>query len=90
MVRTRKKNGGRQEEWQGKRVAHQERWPSDWQDVNFEGTIAKGPSVPRNKYEDAAAAAELFVDKGGREPVKFSRKGGSCIAGESWERKLRI
>ena len=30
-------------EYQGKRVAQQERWLSDWQDVNYEGTTAKTP-----------------------------------------------
>ena len=39
--------------------------------------------------KDAAAAAELFVDKGGRKPVECSRKGGNGIAGESLERKSR-
>ena len=49
----------------------------------------KGSSVPRKKDEDAAAAAEFFVDKGGRKRVECSRKDGSCIAGESLEGKSR-
>ena len=36
----------------------------------------KGSSVPRKKDEDAAAAAELFVDDGGRKPLECSRKDG--------------
>ena len=76
-------------EYQEKRVAQQERWLSDLQDVNYEGTMAKAPPCPERKDEDAAAAAEFFVDKGGRKPVEFSRKGGHCIAGERLEGKSR-
>ena len=36
----------------------------------------KGSSVPRKKDEDAAAAAELFVDNGGRKPLECSIKDG--------------
>ena len=42
---------------------------------------SEGPSVPRKKDEDAAAAAEPFVDKGGRKPVEGSRKEGYCKDG---------
>ena len=34
-------------EHQGKRVALQERWQSDWQDVNYEGT--KAPPCPERR-----------------------------------------
>ena len=61
---TKKTNRNRWLEHQGKRVALQERWQSDWQDVIFEGTMAKAPP----KDEDAA---EFFVSKGGRKPVEF-------------------
>ena len=54
-----------------KGIAQQERWLSDLQDVNCEGNDGKGSSVPRKKDEDAAAAAEFFVNKGGRKPVEF-------------------
>ena len=37
----------------------------------------------RKKDEDAAAAAQFFVDKGGRKPVELLRNGGCCIAGEN-------
>ena len=37
--------------------------------------------MPRKKDEDAAAAAEFVVDRGGRKPVECSRKDGYCIAG---------
>ena len=70
-------------EFQGKRVAQHERWLSNVQDVNCERTLEWSSSVPRKKDEDAAAAAEFFVDKGGRKPVEFSRNGGHRIAGES-------
>ena len=36
-------------EHQGKRVALQERWQSDWQDVNYEGTVAKAPTCPERR-----------------------------------------
>ena len=49
----------------------------------------KGSSVLRKKDENAAAAAEFFVEKGGRKPVACSRKDGHCIAGESLEGKSR-
>ena len=42
---------------------------------------SKGSSVLRKKGKDAAAAAELFVDKGGRKPVECSRKKGCCKDG---------
>ena len=76
-------------ECQGKRVAQQERWLSDLQDVNYEGTMTKAPPCPERKDEDAAAAAEFFVDKGGRKPAESSRQGGYWIAGESLEGKSR-
>ena len=51
--------------------------------MNNEGTIVKGKgsSVPRKKNEDAAVAAELVVDNGGRKPVECSRKDGYCKDG---------
>ena len=36
-------------EYQGKRVAQQERWLSDSQDVNYEGTMAKAPPCPERR-----------------------------------------
>ena len=39
--------------------------------------------MPLKKDEDAAAAAELFVDKGGRKPVEGSRKVRYCKDGSS-------
>ena len=36
-------------EHQGKRVALQERWQSDWQDVNYEGTVRKAPPYPEKR-----------------------------------------
>ena len=49
----------------------------------------KGSSVHRKKDEDAAAAGEFFVDKGGRKPVECSRKDGYRIAGQSLEGNSR-
>ena len=57
---------------EGKRVALQERWQSEWEGVNCEGTDSgKGATVPRKKNEDAAAAAEIFINEGGRKPVEI-------------------
>ena len=47
----------------------------------------KGSSVTRKKDEDAAAAAEFFVDKGGRKPVECSRKDGDCKNGAAREQQ---
>ena len=33
----------------GKRVALQERWLREWQDVNYEGTVAKAPPCPERR-----------------------------------------
>ena len=33
----------------GKRVVLQERWQSDWQDVNYERTVAKAPPCPERR-----------------------------------------
>ena len=57
-------------EHQGERVALQERWQNDWEDKVCRNND-KGVSVPREKYEDAAAAAEFFVNKGGGQPLEF-------------------
>ena len=54
-----------------KGIAQQERWLSDLQDVNYGRNDGKGSSVPPKKDEDAAGAAEFFVNKGGRKPVEF-------------------
>ena len=47
----------------------------------------EGSSVPRNKDEDAAAAAELFVDNGERKLVECSRKNGYCKDGTVCEQQ---
>ena len=65
------------------------RWLSELARRELRRNDGKGSSVPRKKDEDAAAATEFFVDKGERKPVESTRKGGYCIAGESWERKSR-
>ena len=57
-------------EHEGKRVALQERWQSEWQDVNLREQWQMR-SVSRKKDEDAFAAAEFIVNKGGRKPVEF-------------------
>ena len=36
-------------EHEGKRVAQQDRWPSDLPDVNYEGTMAKAPPCPERR-----------------------------------------
>ena len=36
-------------EYQEKRVAQQERSQSDWEDVNYEGTMAKAPPCPERR-----------------------------------------
>ena len=36
-------------EHEGKRVALQERWQSEWQGVNFEGTVPKAPPCPERR-----------------------------------------
>ena len=63
----------------------QEKLQREWQEVNYEGTIAKAPPCPERRMR----TPEFFVDKERGKPVEFSREGGYCIVGESSEGKSR-
>ena len=54
-------------EHQGERVALQECWQNEWQDIKYQGIMAKA-SVPREDFENAVAAARRrSVDFCGRQ-----------------------
>ena len=54
-------------EYQGERVALQERWQNDWQDMKYEVNGRGSRKIDVN----ALAAAKLFFKLGGRKPVEL-------------------
>ena len=58
-------------ERQGEKAALQESGQNAWQDVKYEGRMAKNPSLPREVDENAGVAAKLVFNHGGRKSVDF-------------------
>ena len=47
----------------------QESGQNEWHDIKYQGIIAKSPSMPREDFENADAAAKLVVIQGRRKSV---------------------
>ena len=66
-------------ECRGQRVAQQERWPSDLQDVNYEGTMAKAPPCPERRMrtplpqQSSSSTKEEESQRSARERTAIAR-----------------
>ena len=53
------------------RVALQESWQNEWQDIKCQGIMAKASPCNREDFENAVAAAKLVFIQGRRRSVDF-------------------
>ena len=67
-------------EYQGKRVAQQERWLCDWQDVNYEGTMAKAPPCPERRMRTPLPQQGSSSTR--EEESQWSSQGRAAIASQ--------
>ena len=76
-------------EYQGERVAQQERWLSDLQDVNYEGTMAKAPPCPERRMRTPLPQQSSSSTREEGSQWISQERAASCSTGESERVKSR-